>query len=81
MILDGVCYSAIQFRRVILPLKGYCSPLVVSLLLTSTILYVEYIRLRASIDAPVPSPDAPLLMIRSKNHLFKPLDLLFGVDA
>ena len=51
MVLDGVCYSTIHFGRVIL--HEWESPPVVSLLLTSTVLSVEYLRLRASIDAPV----------------------------
>ena len=51
MILDGFCYSAINSGGVILYVWG--SPPVVSLLLTSTVLYVKYLRLRASIDAPV----------------------------
>ena len=51
MILDGVCYPAIPFCRVILPRMEY--PLVISLYLTSTVLSVEYLRLRESIDAPV----------------------------
>ena len=50
MVLDGVCYVAIQSGRVILYVWG--SAPVVSLLLTSTVLSVEYLRLRASIHAP-----------------------------
>ena len=53
----------------------------VSLLLTSTVLSVEYLRLQASIDAPVSSPDAPLLIIRSLHYLFKLLDLPSGKAA
>ena len=57
------------------------SPLVVSLLWTSTVLSVEHLRLRASIGDPVSSLDAPLLMIRSLHYLFELLDLLSGEGA
>ena len=52
MILDGICYSAIYLGRVILYVV-WGSPPVVSLYLTSTVLSLEYLRLRASIDAPM----------------------------
>ena len=51
LILQGVCFSDIHFSGVILYVWG--SPPVVSLFLMSTVLSVEHLRRRASIDAPV----------------------------
>ena len=70
MIVDGVCYFAIHFGRVIL--YEWRSPLIVKSFLASTLL-LKYFRLRASTDACASPLITTLSTISSSNHIFETL--------
>ena len=69
MVLDGICYSAVHFCRVILCV--WRSPFVVSLFLASTL--YEYFRLRTSFGVLCVSSSCCAIIIRPLNQLFKTL--------
>ena len=71
MILDGICYPVIHSGRVILYV--WSSPPVVSLSLTSALLYLRLLLSPASIDASLSTVHGTLSIIRSSYNLFKTL--------